>query len=308
MKTNIFFPFLTILLTLFGILSACKKENDNEKINIYATKKGTEKSSVYNVSPIAGNSNSGDEDGTGPAAKFANITDLAVCAEGILYAYDNAKVKKVSDKGEVRTISKNMPDANPFFNEEGGITVVNGHIYVAGWQSIYRVSTKGKISKFLDLVGDDRPFVNLGDLTSDEQGNIFSVESSGLIKKIVTPKKTWSDYLNSGHLWASITYSKGNIYLLDIQGRVYKVSPAGEPILIYTSESQTGSDIAVAKDGTLYVLDADKIKKINPQGIASHELKDKTGKAFWGTQITLGKNDKVMYITNGLKIGKVQLY
>ena len=297
-------PSTVLLLLAF---QSCTEKKEVDLID--------EVSAVYQVEIIAGSTTIGDTDGQGSEAQFTNIKQLALCpCSGVLFAYDNGKLKKITDKGIVQTVSGKIPDANPFFNENGGVTVArDGNIYVAGWKGIYKI-TGGQATILSSLVSDSTPFTNLGDLTSDTESNLYSVENTGLIRKI-TPQGQISIFFNSTKLWESVVSGpNGFLYLLDIQSRIYKMSPGGELTQIYPLPDQVPAkpmiltDIAVAADGTVYSAEDSKIHKITSNGIVSiHTLRDEKENTLSANEIILGEKDKVLYITDGLKIGRIKM-
>lgn len=99
------------------------------------------------VSTLAGNTSSGDVDGSTVTARFARPSELAIDASGAVYVADrdNSKIKKISPTGVVTTLSGGITDGDvrESFSSPSGVGVdSSGNVYVAdaGNGKVYKIN------------------------------------------------------------------------------------------------------------------------------------------------------------------------
>ncbi|MDO1451888.1 IPT/TIG domain-containing protein [Rhodocytophaga aerolata] len=220
------------------------------------------------VTTVAG-SVEGYIDGTSTNAKFQNPHYLAVGSDGTLYISDtfNNRIRKISPDGIVSTVAGNGdrgiqqyvdgPAAQARFNSPNGIAVANdGTLYVAesGSNRIRKISPDGIVST---IAGD---------------GNIMGGYADGPGTQALFKQPTD----------ISIA-SDGTLYITDLNNyRIRKISPDGivstvagngslgavdGPAAQATFDNPSG--ITIGSDGTLYITERHKIRKISPDGIVS---------------------------------------
>ncbi|HEY1008261.1 MAG TPA: hypothetical protein VGD92_13805 [Sphingobacteriaceae bacterium] len=110
------------------------------------------------VSVVAGRPVQGFRDGSGKQARFGHTSGMAIAADGTIYVADagNRRIRKISCKGEVRTLAGNGargaadgPARNASFNFPQGIALDrSGNLYVTDGfnHNIRKVSASGMVS------------------------------------------------------------------------------------------------------------------------------------------------------------------
>ena len=112
----------------------------------------------FMVSTLAGSS-SGDDDGTGTAAKFNNPYGVAVDSSGYVYVGDqnNNRIRKISPAGVVTTLAGSSVGSNDGtgtaaqFDSPYGVAVdSSGYVYVADGRNyrIRKISPDGMVTTF----------------------------------------------------------------------------------------------------------------------------------------------------------------
>lgn len=132
----------------------------------------------------------GNTDGTGTAARFAGVFDLASDAAGNLYAADtfNSSVRKITPGAVVTTIA-----APPSISSASGIgSLADGTLLLVSSGSIRKINTTGGVTAF---AGPDLPdpnasrdataraaYLGSGQLALDSQGSVFLAEGNAIRK------------------------------------------------------------------------------------------------------------------------------
>jgi sugar lactone lactonase YvrE len=163
------------------------------------------------VTTLAGSTN-GYADGVGTAAKFYSPSGIAVDSIGNVYVADtgNHRIRKITPDGTVTTLAgTNISDyadgvgENAQFTYLYGIAVDNkGNLFTTegdseggGYHVIRKTTPNGTVTTiagsttgdrgYQDGVGTDALFMDPSDLTVDNYGNIYVVDSSNsVIRKI----------------------------------------------------------------------------------------------------------------------------
>jgi sugar lactone lactonase YvrE len=216
---------------------------------------------VTTLAGLAGQS--GLVDGTGSAARFFFLAEIAVDAAGDLYVVDYQSVRKVTSAGVVTTLAggnlTGSADGVGFaarFSSPKGLAVdAGGNVYVADLNNhtIRKMTPSAEVSRLAGSTGSE----GSGD------GPISSA-------KFFQPRGTATD-------------GSGNVYVADKGNHtIRKVSPAGVVTTLAGTAGVSGTangngaaarfnapqGIAAATDGTLYVADTSNhaIRKIIPGG------------------------------------------
>ena len=207
----------------------------------------------------------GTQDGTGAAAQFGLLVDVAVDVSGNVYVTDAHynTVRKITPNGLVSTLAGSAgitghADGNGTsaqFSQPNGIGVdAGGNVYVAdsGNDTIRKITPSGQVSTIAGTVG----------VTGSSDG-------AGVFAKFNAPDGLAVD-------------AAGNVYVTDSNNTVRKITPAGQVSTIAGVTEVGGSldgsgtgalfneptGIAVDFTGNLYVADSfnDTIRRITPTG------------------------------------------
>ena len=106
----------------------------------------------------------GKVDGIGPVARFTNVTNLAVGADGNIYVTDGSAIRKMSPGGAVATLagtadvngSADGPGAAALFNGPMGVAAdQNGNVYVSDSenQAIREIDPSGVVTTLAGAAG-----------------------------------------------------------------------------------------------------------------------------------------------------------
>lgn len=158
----------------------------------------------------------GHLDGTGPAARFADIMAMTQDQDGNLYVAERTTVRKVTPAGVVTTIAgtpgtlekvDGMGQAAAFYNLQGIAMSVNGNLLASdGGQyggefqcsadhpssnnTLRTITPQGEVSTLPGTEwacqGSPTPLSVAGDLKLDKDGNLYLVSESFLAKRSVT--------------------------------------------------------------------------------------------------------------------------
>ncbi len=190
------------------------------------------------VSTIAGvNGMSGDQNGTGSETRLNTPRDIAVDAAGNVYVTDNGnhKIKKITPEGVVSTFvgsgdsgSQDGTGIGASFSFPDAMAIdADGNLYVGHSSVIRKVTPAGVVSTLA------------GESFSDghEDGPLAEARFSGQIDYISVDKQ-------------------GNIYLLENQDRLRKISKDGIVSTLNTGDFlHIGSGLEVDDAGNVYFLE-----------------------------------------------------
>ncbi|MES2386632.1 MAG: T9SS type A sorting domain-containing protein [Bacteroidota bacterium] len=220
------------------------------------------------VSTIAGNGTSGNMDGTGTAATFDFLENLAVDASGNIFVSDGLYIRKITPAGVVSKFAGNGVHGNvngtgaqasfgyPLgmaFNSAGDLFVAD-----ADNNAIRKITPTGVVSTYAGIAynmpqnGDlsVATFTGATGLSFDRAGNLYVVDGREYVPRVrkITP----------AGLVSTLAGGNANNYLV-IDGTGDTVSMAG-----------TGG-ISAGDDGNVYIVDYDGtlIRKISPAGTVS---------------------------------------
>ena len=221
---------------------------------------------TYTVSTLAGTAGvGGTADGTGAAASFYEIRQIAVDASGNIYAPDNYptnenRVRKITRAGVVTTLaggstsgSSNGTGAAASFNVPTGAVVdSSGNIFIADMSNdlIRKITPLGVVTTFaggvrgnLDGTGASAKFYFPSSLAIDAADNLYVADSyNNNIRKITTAGvvttlagSSTSGYADGTGTAASFSFvtglavdSNGNVYAADVNNNcIRKITPAG---------------------------------------------------------------------------------
>ena len=222
------------------------------------------------VSTLAG-SKEGFADGVGIAAQFTYPTRIAIDKAGNLYVTDRNRIRKITPKGEVSTLSdstEGFADGQigvAQFHDPRGIAIdTAGNLYVADNLNnrIRKITPAGGVSTLVgsgtsghaDGTGDVVRFKSPSGIAIDAAGNFYVADENNHRIRKITPAGEVSTFAGSGSI--------GNA---DGQGSAAQFY---EP-----------RDIAIDTAGNLYVADTgnDRIRKITPKGEVSTLAGSKSG-------------------------------
>ena len=217
------------------------------------------------VTVFAGSTGSGNVDGTGAAARFANPYGLAIDSADTIYVADtsNSRIRKVTSDGVVTTLAgstNGSADGNgsaaQFYNPRGVAVDSTGVVYVADTinHRIRKITPAGDVTTFAGSTGG-------------------YADGNGTAARFSSP-------------WGMGTDASGNVYVADMNNhRIRKITPAGD-VTTFAGPTSVGSSdgyvdgngpaarfyspraITVDASGNVYVADTlnHRIRKITPAG------------------------------------------
>lgn len=259
---------MAIVLALF-MLSSCEKETAGSQLA--NNKPGDQVSdNLYMVSTVAGNTEAGFLDGKGPEARFSDIRGIAISPDKRLFVADgaNSAIREVNPAdSQVITLAGNgtfgFADGsgrNAIFNLPNDVTIArNGNLYATDFFNfrIRQITRAGEVSTF---AGADSGFVD-GPLNQARFRRPFSM--------VICP---------DGIMYIADNYK---IRKISVEGTVSTIAgstPGYQDGPGKDAKFGAVLDIAVAKDGALYLADPENnaIRKISG-GIVSTVVKSPFG-------------------------------
>ena len=198
----------------------------------------------------------GYADGVGAAALFSSPLGVAVDLAGNVYVADaaNRAIRKITPAGLVTTVAgtAGVPGnvdgtgAAARFSELKAITVdTNGTLFVAEYNQIRKITPAGFVTTLAT------GFESLISLAVDRAGNVYAVDSGASLIKKITPSGAVTAFAGTITPPNSISqsgFADGGLGVAKF-GR-----PAG---------------ITAHSDGTLYVLDNSRIRKVTLDGVVN---------------------------------------
>ncbi|WP_091152189.1 T9SS type B sorting domain-containing protein [Mucilaginibacter pineti] len=232
---------------------------------------------------FAGNSNSGNADGSGASASFNNPRGLTIDAAGNIYVADrnNNLIRKITPTGTVKTITGfGYVDAagnSVNLSSPSGLTVdAVGNIYVAaeGDNQIKKITPSNIVTTLAgngsigsdDGVGLAAYFHQPLDVTVDADGNVFVADIDNNAIRKITPGGVVTTFAggSSGYVDDIGTAAKfkgpsglvidalGNVYVADLFNHVIrKITPAGKVTTFAGIGGQQGEEDGPVANATL---------------------------------------------------------
>ncbi len=243
---------------------------------------------------------SGFADGSGTAALFGGVDDIAIDPEGNMFVADgeNRSIRKVDTDGNVTTLIGDGPGSGPstlvdgdlaeatvkkamglVFNQTGDLFFTD-----AGFYKVRKIGSDGQVttlagntSGFKDGTGTEARFGLLAGITMDPAGNLYVVDEGNHSIRRVTPEGMVTTLAGNGT--KGVTNGKGENARFN--------APTG---------------ITIDKGGNLYVADTGngRIRKITPDGVVSHY--EMSSLSLNAPERIAASNNGIFYITDaGLK-------
>ena len=204
----------------------------------------------------------GYTDGVGTAADFQTLMHMAIDRQDNIFVTDYDmngvwQVRKITPAGAVSTVQKqdntnvnsNMISSSSWFDYAIAVDSA-GNIYVGANTVIKKITPQGSVSVVAggnfgntpDGQGTQVGFSGISDMACDAAGNLIVVDGASCSIRQVTP----------GGAVTTIAGSLGQGFADGTGAKAQFLDPMG---------------VAVAKDGTIYVVDAgnNRIRKITPQ-------------------------------------------
>ncbi len=212
------------------------------------------------VSTFAG-SGFGFINGVGPSAEFKYPFSIALDVNGDMYASDvrDARIRKLTGAADVSTYAgtdeEGFRDGSTaiaqFAEEKRVVADADGNLYIADSQNnrIRKVSVSGTVSTiagdgtagFKDGRGEEAQFNFPDGIAIDKQGNLFVSDASNYRIRKITPDGQVSTLAGS----SAFGFTDGDNH---------------------TAQFQFPTDMVIDKDGNLFVIDINRVRKISPQG------------------------------------------
>ena len=252
------------------------------------------------MTTFAGQNNPGSADGTGTNASFNQPNGVAVDSTGNVYVADttNQRIRKITPAGVVTTLAGSTQGyldgtgTNAIFSVPSGIAVDSaGNVYVGDqYNNCIRKITPGGVVTTLPGKGANI-FVSPSGVAVDSAGNVYTMNVTGSQIIKITPEgviTTLAGNGNQGYADGTGTNasfnrprgitldSTGNLYVADnFNQRIRKITPGGVVTTLIGNGNKTFANgipsntsftepygIAVTSDGTIYVSDDVRIRKI----------------------------------------------
>lgn len=217
---------------------------------------------TYTVSTFAGRVRD-YADGVGSNASFFSPVGLVADVGGNLYVADddNHRIRKITSEGVVTTVAGNGVEGyadgasgNAQFFYPSGITVdANQNLYVADFLNsiIRKITSTGDVITFAgntvwgyaDGAGSNVMFRGPYGITTDAAGNLYIADNQNHRIRKITPAGEVSTLAGSGvegyadGIGAEAQFNEprgiaidgiGNLYVIDYNHRIRKITPAGE--------------------------------------------------------------------------------
>jgi sugar lactone lactonase YvrE len=221
----------------------------------------------YTATTYAGGAVAGYEDGSGTQAKFKGLRDMAVDADGVIFASDalDHRIRRIAPIGGVGSAST-LPMPAGTFSSPAGLTFdAEGRLIVGDARRLYRVTPDapgaplvealaGATSAgFADGVGGAARFNDLSGLAPAADGGFWVADKlNHRVRKVTPTEGQWHVITRAGD---------------GIAGRMNGPTGTAGPLVRPTG-------VAIAADGTIVIADvaANKLMAIDPAGAAVRVL------------------------------------
>ena len=263
----------------------------------------------------------GAVDGAGATARFTQPDGVATDSAGNVYVADafNGTIRKITPAGVVTTLagragvegSTDGSGAAARFTYPTGVALDSaGNVYVAdsGNHTIRRITPAGVVSTLAGRAGVEGSIDGTGaaacfsgslGVATDSAGNVYVADSRNHTIRKVTPAGVVSTLAGTAGLMGSTdgtgaaasfnypigvaTDRAGNVYVVDFNNTIRKITPAGVVSTLAGTAGLMGSTdgtgaaasfdslggVAADSAGNLYVSSASAIRKITPAGVVS---------------------------------------
>lgn len=216
---------------------------------------------------------SGFADGVGGAALFNLPVGVAVDAASNVYVADhrNAVIRKITPTGSVTTLAGTVGNSSSIdglgtaaqFSMLKGVAIdANGIVFVAEETQVRKLTPAGLVTTLA------AGFSGLSALTVDHTGNVYAVDSGASLIKKITPSgavTTFAGTIATSNGIAPFGFADGSL------GTAKFDHPAG---------------ITAHTEGTLYVLDNTRIRRVTVDGVV--------------TSLPINKSDGTRFIFPGI--------
>ncbi|MFT5589896.1 MAG: sugar lactone lactonase YvrE [Bradyrhizobium sp.] len=209
------------------------------------------------VTTLAGSqANYGLKDGTGAAAGFGGLSNLAIDAAGTLYGADQyaQRIRRITPQGVVTTLPINAPvvgqsqvrmPSGIAVDPSGTLSVTGqfGVHVITGGTSVTTLAGKELEQGLVNGIGSKARFGNLQGVASDPSGNWYVVDTPHHMIRKITPAGVVSELAGNGKpggvdgtgTAASFNYPRGiaadalgNLFVADtFNSTIRKITPAG---------------------------------------------------------------------------------
>jgi hypothetical protein len=250
--------FLALIISV--CLFSCGKSGSSPSTNTSNNGTGTTPIvTIDAVSTFAGGIGIPYKDGTGTSAGFTAPLFGVFDASGNLYVTDENAVRKITPAGVVTTLAgsgtfgyMDATGADARFHKLTGITIdKSGNLYVADSQNfrIRKITPAGVVTTFAgggigsdDGIGAAASFGTMGCLTIDVSGNLYLTDKFAIRK--ITPASVVTTIIGYGGI--------ADVYNVGLTDRLAGVN-----------------GIVANADGSFYVTDRSRIRKISATGVIS---------------------------------------
>ena len=250
---------------------------DNDVVTLTATTKPNWLTLNATSLNIIGSGSIGATDGSASSASFNTPYDLALDASGnlIVVQYGGSKIRKISPRGVVSSITATSGGVEVSFSGATGMTIDGaGNIYVVYFGGlIKKVTPEGLVTTITSGLN------SLTDIVIDSDGLLYaSSQNAGLIYKITAGGTVTTLASGFGQITSLAIDGSSNIYASRrLAGEIDKVTPAGAKSTVVSGLGSVNG-IDVDASGNIYaVKTGSEVIKITPGGTTTTLMTGITG-------------------------------